>query len=140
LQQKSESTSVFGHIPTTTLAGGQVVPVLANGAEFLQMAGIYSAGYAAVFAIFSLMYWHAWRRRAGLELTELERVETRYSAIENLMHVGVGLLAVVLAIGVRTTFAMFAFFLIVPLQIVHGRMRGQAKKRLQATATTGRLT
>jgi hypothetical protein len=56
LQQKSESTSVFGHIPTTTLAGGQVVPVLANGAEFLQMAGIYSAGYAAVFAIFSLMY------------------------------------------------------------------------------------
>lgn len=121
-----------GHVPTTTLADGKVVPMLASDAEFLQMAGIYSAGYAAVFAIFSLMYWHAWRRRAGLELTELERIDTRYSAIENLMHVAVGLLAVVFALVVRTPFAMFAFFLIVPLQIVHGLMRGREKRRLEA--------
>jgi uncharacterized membrane protein len=123
-----------GHIPTTTLADGRVVPMLASGAEFLQMAGIYSAGYAAVFAIFTLMYWHAWRRRAGLELTDLERVETRYSVIENLMHVAVGLLAVVLAVVVRTTLAMFVFFLIVPLQIVHGRMRERARAGLLPTS------
>jgi uncharacterized membrane protein len=119
-----------GHFPMTTLANGKVVPMLASGAEFLKMAGIYSAGYAAVFAIFALMYWHAWRRRAALELTDIERVETRYSAIENLIHVGVGLLAVVLAIGARTSFAMFVFFLIVPLEIVHGRMRARAKARV----------
>jgi uncharacterized membrane protein len=122
-----------GHIPTTTLADGKIVPMLASGAEFLEMAGIYSAGYAAVFAIFSLMYWHAWRKRAALELTDLERVDTRYSAIENLMHVAVGLLAVILAVGVHTTFAMFVFFLIVPLQIAHGWMRGKAKARLETT-------
>lgn len=124
-----------GHVPTTTLADGKVVPVLASGAEFLQMAAIYSAGYAAVFAIFTLMYWHAWRRRDGLELTELERIETRYSAIENLLHVAVGLLAVVLALVMHTTFAMFAFFLIAPLQIGHGWMRGRAKRRLEAIPT-----
>jgi hypothetical protein len=81
------------------------------------------------------MYWHAWRKRADLELTELERIDTRYSAIENLMHVAVGLLAVLLAVEVRTVFAMFAFFLIAPLQTVNGRMRGRAKRRLEATAT-----
>lgn len=122
-----------GHIPTTTLADGRVVPMLASGAQFLRMAGIYSAGYAAVFAIFTLMYWHAWRRRAGLELTGLEQIETRYSVIENLMHVAVGLLAVLLAVVVHTTLAMFVFFLIVPLQIIHGRMRDRARRRLETT-------
>lgn len=121
-----------GHFPTTTLADGRVVPMVESGAQFLQLAGIYSGGYAATFAIFSLMYWHAWRKRESLELNEAERVETRYSLIENLMHVGVGLLAVVLALVARSYFAMFAYFLVMPLQFTQGKLREHARQRLRS--------
>jgi hypothetical protein len=120
-----------GHFPTTMLANGRVVPMVASGGEFLQLASIYSAGYAATFAIFSLMYWHAWRNRAVLELNDVECVETRYSLIENLMHVGVGLLSVILALVVHSYFAMFAYFLVMPLQFTQGKLRSRARQRLR---------
>lgn len=118
------------HFPTTELADGRVVPMLANNAEFLQMAAIYAGGYGAIFAIFALMYWHAWHKRDALDLSDVERIETRYSMIEHLMHAGVGLLAVILALGFHTPFAMFSFFLIAPLQMVQGTMRRKAREGL----------
>ncbi|MDQ6831483.1 MAG: hypothetical protein M3081_21695 [Gemmatimonadota bacterium] len=46
------------------------------------------------------------------------------------MHVAVGLLAVVLALAVRIPFAMFFYFLIVPLQTIQGRARRTAVEKL----------
>ena len=121
-----------GHFPTTELADGRIVPVIANNQQFLQMAAIYAGGYAAIFGIFALMYWHAWRKRTMLDLSDVERVETRYSTMEHLMHTGVGLLAMILALGFHTAFAMFAFFLILPLQTLQGRLRRKARRALAA--------
>ncbi len=126
-----------GHFPTTTLTDGRVVPMLASGTQFLKMAGIYSAGYAAIFGIFSLMYWHAWRQRVSLDLTAVEMVETRFSLIENLMHLAVGLLAVALTLVAPTYHAMFVFFLIMPLQIAQGKLRARARKRIAPDTTIG---
>jgi uncharacterized membrane protein len=121
-----------GHFPTTELADGRIVPMIANNVEFLQMAAIYAGGYGAIFGIFALMYWHAWRNRTVLDLSDVEQLETRYSMMEHLMHAGVGLLAVLLALGLHTPFAMFAFFLIAPLQALQGTLRRKARKALAA--------
>ncbi len=115
--------------PVVQLPNGTTVPML-HDTQFLQIAAIYSAGYAAIFALFALMYWHAWRRRAMLELSPIELVETRFSFIEHALHVLVGALAVLLAAGLHSYWAMFAFFLIAPLQILQGKMRGRARRQL----------
>ncbi len=128
-----------GHFPTTTLPDGKIVPMVASNEQFYQMTAIYSGGYAAVFAIFALMYWHAWRQREFLDLTDVERVETRFSLIEQSMHVGVGLLAVLLAWRVKTVFAMYSFFLIMPLQMWQGSLRKRARKKIEAGADTASL-
>ena len=58
---------------------------------------IWSLGYAAVFAIFALLYLHAWRVRAQLELTPLEAIRTQVSLLDQLAMVFIGLLSTVLA-------------------------------------------
>jgi hypothetical protein len=96
------------------------------------MAVIYSAGYAAVYAIFTLMYWHAWRRRDELDLSDIEQLETRYSIVENGIYLGVASLAILIATFARSPFAMFACFLIAPLQTILGRMRSRARTAIEA--------
>jgi uncharacterized membrane protein len=112
-----------GHFPTT---------MIKSNAEFLEMAVIYSVGYAAVYGIFALMYWHAWRQREQLDLSDVEELETRYSIAEHIIYLGVALLAILIATIVRSPYAMFAFFLIAPLQTIQGRMRSRAHKTIEA--------
>jgi uncharacterized membrane protein len=58
---------------------------------------IWSLGYAAVFSVFSLLYLHAWRIRAQLQLTPLEALRTRVSLSDQLSMVAVALLSTLLA-------------------------------------------
>ena len=111
-----------GHFPTT---------MIKNNEEFLQLPVIYSVGYASVYGIFALMYWHAWRQREQLDLSDVEELEARYSIIEHSIYLGVGLLAILIATIVRSPYAMFAFFLIAPLQTIQGRMRSRAHKNFE---------
>ncbi|MEP6692139.1 MAG: TMEM175 family protein [Gemmatimonadaceae bacterium] len=122
-------------LPNTHLADGRTVPMLAGGEQFLQVASIYSAGYAAIFGIFALMYWHAWRRRAMLDLSGVEMIETQYSFLEHALHTGVGLLAIVIALVFQSPLAMFAYFLIAPLQMMQGTLRGRARRKFEAQSS-----
>jgi uncharacterized membrane protein len=58
---------------------------------------IWSLGYAAVFAVFTLLYLHAWRIRAQLQLTPLEALRTRISLLDQLAMVVIALLSTALA-------------------------------------------
>jgi uncharacterized membrane protein len=58
---------------------------------------IFGLGYAAVFTVFALLYLHAWRHRAQLELTPLEQLRTRLSLLDQVVMVGIGLLSTLLA-------------------------------------------
>lgn len=71
-----------------------------------------------------------------LDLSDVEEIETRFSLMEHAMHFGVGLLAVLLALVGHTPFAMFAFFLIVPLQTLQGWLRDRARKRIERSVTS----
>ncbi|MEP6764095.1 MAG: TMEM175 family protein [Gemmatimonadaceae bacterium] len=126
----------FRHFPSTLLADGRSVQMIGDMGQLLKMMTIYSAGYAAVFGIFALMYWHAWRRREELDLSDLEEIETRFSLMEHAMHFAVGLLGAILASVAHSAFAMFAFFLIAPLQILQGNLRSRARKKIEALGPT----
>ena len=68
-----------------------------SASEVRALFTIWSLGYAAVFAIFALLYLYAWRVRAQLELTPLEAIRTQVSLLDQLAMVFIGLLSTVLA-------------------------------------------
>jgi uncharacterized membrane protein len=68
-----------------------------SGSETRALFTIWSLGYAAVFAVFALLYLHAWRIRAQLQLTPLEALRTRVSLSDQSAMVLVGLLSTALA-------------------------------------------
>jgi uncharacterized membrane protein len=58
---------------------------------------IWSLGYAAVFTVFALLYLHAWRQRAPLELTPVEALRTRVSLSDQIAMVVIALISTLLA-------------------------------------------
>jgi uncharacterized membrane protein len=117
----------------TVEVGGQAVPVV-RSAQMPTLLAVYGAGFAAVFLIFALLYWHAYRKRAALDLDELETHDTRSYMQENALMAGVGLLSVGLALTntqLSSLLAGLCYWLIGPVQYFHGARRGQSRKRLQ---------
>ena len=85
--------------------------------EMRTLFTIWSLGYAAVFAVFSLLYLHAWRIRAQLTLTPRETLRTQVSLVDHLAMVIVALLSTALARTMPERFIGFAgyIYFIVPL-------------------------
>ncbi len=95
---------------------------------------IWSLGYAAVFAVFALLYLHAWRIRAQLELTPLEAIRTRVSLLDHLAMVLIALLSTALARAVPDGYVGIAGYVycIVPVYftIAHS-ITGRQERQLQ---------
>ena len=102
---------------TSWLGGGGT---FSNFEQIRSMMTIYSAGYCAVFIVFGLMYYHAYRKRVDLQLND----EDIYYAVQHigecLVMVAVGLLSIVLAqvapLRYSALAAGFIYMLIGPLQ------------------------
>jgi uncharacterized membrane protein len=119
---------------TAQMPGGVVEPVV-RSEQVPTMLAVYGAGFAAVFAIFALLYLHAYRRRAALELNELETFDTRIWAQENALMVLVGVLSVALAVfgGQRhTLLSGMVYWLIAPIQFAHGFAMGRRRREVES--------
>jgi uncharacterized membrane protein len=79
---------IFGRAVTAPLIQKTQVPTLLC---------IYSFGFAGVYLAFTLLYLHAWGLRDTLELSEVERLETRFIIYRLLTVVVVGLIVAVFA-------------------------------------------
>jgi len=95
---------------------------------------IWSLGYAALFAVFALLYLHAWRIRAQLELTPLERMRTRVGLWDQLALALVALLSTALARTMPDRYVESAGYIyyIVPIYftIAHS-IAGRRERQLQ---------
>jgi uncharacterized membrane protein len=95
---------------------------------------IWSLGYAAIFAVFALLYLHAWRIRAQLELTPLEAIRTRVSLLDQLAMVVISLLSTGLARAMPDRYLDIAgsIYCIVPVYftIAHS-IAGRRERQLQ---------
>ena len=119
------------------LVGGNVmgdVPITNNQLSLLLV--IYGLGFAAVYGALLLLYLHAWRLREVLELSVLERLDSRFAIYRISMVVCVGLLAAWIAyMQWLRQWAGFIYFLLFPIlrisRIIHRRKRALL---LQATA------
>jgi uncharacterized membrane protein len=108
-------------------AAGHVIEQI-RASDWRPLMIIYSLGFSGVYAIFSLLYVHAYRQRDRLELNALEVYETRGVVQENLLMLGIGLVALVLALLFHPALSGFAYVLIGPLQTVLGARHGKGRR------------
>jgi uncharacterized membrane protein len=105
-----------------------------EAAEARALYTIWSLGYAAVFAVFALLYLHAWRIRAQLELTPFEAIRTRVSLLDQLAMVLIALLSTALARAMPDRYVGIAGYVycIVPVYftIAHS-IAGRRERQLQ---------
>src|SRR5712691_2239618 len=102
---------------------------------------IYGAGLAAVFLLLGSMYRHAYRRRARLQLNEVEEIDTLQSVYDNFAMSAFGLLSALLGFMLPlhlVGLAGYVYFLIcIPKTIIpwrFGRKRTEAEERMLASA------
>jgi uncharacterized membrane protein len=108
---------------------------------------IYSLGYVILFLMFGLLYLHAYRRRAQLNLTPLEIFDVRMAGGAHLVSAGVGVLGclTVFAPSPLPAFAGFVYFLMGPLHWLYGSRMARRRQAFAArqesapgvAATTG---
>ena len=95
-----------------------------EASEIRALFTIWSLGYAAVSVVFSLLYLHAWRIRAQLELTPVEVIRTRQSLWDHLAMVLIAALSTALARTMPVSYIGIAGYIycIVPFYfaIAHG--------------------
>jgi uncharacterized membrane protein len=130
------ANALLGLGTTVETAAGRVEPVV-RGEQVPTMLAVYGLGFAAVFAIFSLLYLHAHRKRGALELNELEDFDTLSSFQENALMSLIGVLSVSIALTRNPrymTLAGMSYWLVAPVMFVHGSLRGRRRRGLEEAA------
>lgn len=108
--------------PVTSIIEGSQIPTLLT---------IFGLGYAAIFLIFALLYYHAYRKRAQLKLNKLEIHDTWNYVMENLLHVVIGVGSIIVTLITRSGFGGAVYWLIGPVQYINGVIMGKRRKRLE---------
>ena len=96
---------------------------------------IYGLGAAGIFFVLMLMYRHALKHADELELTEIEKFDTRIKISANLLMGAVPLLSVILSFIFRGHWLAgliggFTYFLYTPVMIVHGKIADRKRQKL----------
>lgn len=100
-------------------------------AEVRALFTIWSLGYAAVFTVFALLYLHAWRIRAQLELTPVETLRTRVSLSDQVAMIIIALLSTLLArtLPDRTLSIAVNIYIAVPIYFVIAHSIARRRER-----------
>jgi Endosomal/lysosomal potassium channel TMEM175 len=122
------------------LPNGTVEGMVESADQVANLMIIFGAGYIAVFGVFALLYWHAYRKRSMLELNELEEFDTRTDIRESLMNVGIAAISITLAAlgGGRYASASGMTYMITPVVMtLHGMINGRRRKKLAERFESG---
>ena len=116
------------------LPNGNVVAMIESNDQMASLMIIFSLGYLAVFAVFVLLFWHAYRKREALELNELERFDTRESIQESALNCGVALISLLIVFlggPARAGLAGIAYMLTAVVMTLNGMIMGKRRRKLE---------
>jgi len=129
---------LFGFGTEVVLPNGATEPMIAAEQGPLLLI-IYGAGYVAVLLVFALLYHHAYRNRAALELNMIETFDTVTSLQGWLLDSSVGVLSILIALIAGSdgvTWAGYAYFLLPVERTLHGLLRGRLHRALEPRPST----
>ncbi|HLA69487.1 MAG TPA: TMEM175 family protein [Bacteroidota bacterium] len=115
------------------LAGGQIVPIVGPG-DTTTMMVVYGIGFMAVFFSYTLLYWHAVRRKEELRLSELEIAVTKNFLVNYVLCIGVGLVSIGIALFVKDDggfYSGISYTLLGPVLGIHGYFSGRRVSQLK---------
>jgi len=127
----------------TALPNGTVEHMIENNDQVAKLMVIFGAGYVAVFGVFVLLYWHAYRQRAALDMNELEVFDTREDIQECALNVAIGALSLTIAAIGRGGYAGvsgFTYMLCHIVLTIHGTMMGMRRRRIEEAFDLKRQT
>ncbi|PWT70686.1 MAG: hypothetical protein C5B59_19985 [Bacteroidetes bacterium] len=104
-----------------------------NAYQWRELMVIYAGGYISIYAIFYLMYAHAFRKRRFLELTGIEQFDTKTKMYSSIVMLSIGVLSVVAAIAlppVQIYISGIVYSLITPALFIFYGFRVKKRKRL----------
>ena len=115
------------------LPNGAIEHMVENSGQIAVLMIIFGAGYIAVFGVFVLLYWHAYRRRSLLALNELEVFDTREDIQESALNVAIGTLSVTFAVlGGRFASIAGMTYMVCPVALtLHGTIMGKRRRRIE---------
>ncbi|HEU4887944.1 MAG TPA: TMEM175 family protein [Thermoanaerobaculia bacterium] len=99
---------------------------------------IYGLGFIGIFALFFLLYGHAWRLRDELELNQVEIYDTITSLWLYTSYIAIGLLSCTIAFFAKGRYIAYAgliYWLIGPVSGFIGYKRGNARLRVERLQT-----
>lgn len=103
--------------------------------QVVELMVTYGLGFAAIYLLFTGLYWNGWRQREQLELNPIERVLARIYILDNLSMAGIGLFSCLLAVFLpegRAGNAGFAYMLIGASKSFFGFYEGRKVRAEQA--------
>jgi len=113
-------------------------PQLQTAAQSDMLYLIYGLGFAAIWSIYAILYWHALRKREQLQLTPSELLITRASLYEFLIQIGVCLLSIGVAFTTHDrALPGWTYMLFGPLLAINGRIFGRKVRELEEPSTAG---
>ena len=118
------------------LPNGTVEHMITSTDQMAKLLLIFGAGYVAVFGVFCLLYWHAYRQRDALDLNELEVFDTRVDIQESALNVGIGTLSILVAAfggGRLSAFAGFTYMLCPVILTLPGTIMGRRRRKIEDT-------
>lgn len=127
--------SIFtGQGAKVRLPNGTVETMLESSDQVATLMIIFGIGYVAVFGVFALLYWHAYRRRALLDLNELEVFDTRADVRESLLNVAIATVSIAIAViggGGKAGFAGMTYMLTPVVMTMHGMLNGRRRRKVE---------
>ena len=117
------------------LPNGTVESMIDSSDQVAKLMIIFGVGYIAVFAVFALLYWHAYSKRGELDLNELEMFDTRTDIRESLLNVSIAVISIaVAAFGGRYAPTSGMVYMLTPIILTaHGAINGRRRRKLEAT-------
>lgn len=128
---------LFGIFINGIILGQVGARIPMNLGEVRSLFIVYSLGYAAVFSALALLYWHGYRRREELELTEIERVDTRWEIGGLLCQIIIGVASALIAVFIAPRWlalAGFIYFSLALIMTVHGYLRRRSLDRIRTAS------
>ena len=127
---------VFTRLVGNLLGTGPGIQVGMQGNDGQMLMVLYSAGFVALFGVFSLLHGHALRKRGELGLGALDVYDAQANVTRHLLMVALGIASIAIAVFVprASAFAGLIYFLIAPLQGGFGYYNGRRRERLEAAS------
>lgn len=125
--------SAIGMPYDVVLPGGSGQPIM-SASQMPQLMLVFDAGYIAIFAVFILLFYHAYRCRVDLELNAIEIFDTRASIFSSCFNLFVGLASVALVFLASPRLASLAGLiyplLLMPGLTISGTVMGRKRRRI----------